>query len=82
MQDLINNSDIDNIHCDIQLLKNNISSSDSSRRVTYVNIMNPSLSVHDIYTKRCYIYESHRVAFTRFRVSSHSLAIETGRWNR
>ena len=29
-----------------------------------------------------YIYEIHRIAFTRFRLSSHSLVIETGRWNR
>ena len=26
--------------------------------------------------------ETYRIAFTRFRVSSHALAIETGRWNR
>lgn len=28
------------------------------------------------------INEFHRISFTRFRVSGHSLAIETGRWNR
>ena len=44
--------------------------------------MNVSLVVHDIYTKGHNIFESHRIAFTRFRVSSHSLAVETGRWNR
>ena len=39
-------------------------------------------TVHDIYLKKCFISETHRIAFTRFRVSSHSLAIETVRWNR
>ena len=28
------------------------------------------------------VYNRFRMAFTRFRVSSHSLCIETGRWNR
>ena len=28
------------------------------------------------------IPEVHRISYTRFRLSSHSLAIETGRWNR
>ena len=32
--------------------------------------------------KKHNIFEIHRIAFTRFRVSSHSLAVETGRWNR
>ena len=44
--------------------------------------MNVGLKVHDIYSKKCFITETHRIAFTRFRVSSHSLAIEAGRWNR
>lgn len=26
--------------------------------------------------------EFHRISFTRFRVSGHSLSVETGRWNR
>ena len=28
------------------------------------------------------INEFHRISFTRFRLCGHSLAIETGRWNR
>ena len=44
--------------------------------------MNGGLKVHAIYSKKCLINETHRIAFTRFRVSSHALAIETGRWNR
>ena len=44
--------------------------------------MNAGLGVHDIYSKKHIINENYRIALTRFRVSSHSLAIETGRWNR
>ena len=29
-----------------------------------------------------YINELHRMAYTQFRISSHRLAVETGRWNR
>ena len=34
------------------------------------------------FMKRDTISEFHRMAFTRFRLSSHSLAVQTGRWNR
>ena len=44
--------------------------------------MNTNLSVHEIYKKRHNISEFHRMAFTRFILSSQSLAVETGRWNR
>ena len=79
--DLINNG-IDDIQHESVLLKNNLSNSESSRRLVYREVMNVNLSVHDIYLIKMNIPEAHRVAFTRFRVSSHSLAVETGRWNR
>ena len=60
---------------------NCIRESDASRCIVYRNI-NPTLTTHDIYTKRQPINEFHRKEFTRFRISGHSLAIETGRWNR
>ena len=44
--------------------------------------MNPTFTVHDIYKKRHAVNDIHRMSFTRFRVSGHTLAIETGRWNR
>ena len=55
----------------------------SSRRAKY-STLNPTLSVHPVYTQRrsSPSEERHRLSFTRFRVSAHSLAIETGRWNR
>ena len=62
-------------------LRASISQSASSRCVVYKEI-NPTCSVHSLYVNKHNINEAHRIAFTRFRVSGHSLAIETGRWNR
>ena len=58
-----------------------IAASDGSRCVTYRTI-NPSFTVHSVYTERHAINDRWRMAFTRFRVSGHNLAIESGRWNR
>ena len=58
-----------------------IANSDSSRCLVYKDV-NPSFLVHDIYRVKHVINEFHRISFTRFRVSGHSLAVETGRWNR
>ena len=52
-----------------------------SKAVTYKSI-NSSLTVHNVYCTNAYICEWKRVNFTRFRLSSHSLKIETGRWSR
>lgn len=65
----------------IKNVHNTIENSSSSRCIIYKEI-NPGLSVHDVYTKKHLIPESNRIAFTRFRVSGHSLSVETRRWNR
>ena len=61
-----------------------------TRYETYLT-MNPMLDVHEVYLRRgcnsmgfnsMHVVEAHRVAFTRFRLSSHDLKIETGRWSR
>ena len=46
--------------------------------------MNPAMIKHPVYVQRTATpaQELHRQAFTRLCVSTHSLAIETGRWNR
>ena len=75
------NDDIDDIKVGIQTLKQSILHSESSRRVTYREL-NPDLSVHELYCRREYDNEVYRRAFSRLRVIGHSLAIETGRWNR
>ena len=82
MHNLINNINEDVYQHEIEILKNNLTNSESSRKLTYCNIINKNLAVHEIYLKIHVIPEFHRIAFTRFRVSSHSLAVETGRWNR
>ena len=58
-----------------------IMTSQTSRCIVYRDI-NPTMAVHDVYRTRHTINDLHRVSFTRFRVSGHSLAVETGRWNR
>ena len=63
-------------------LKNRVFNSTASRRITYRTVINPSLEVHPIYVTKHNVSEHHRTAFTRFRVSAHSLAVEVGRWSR
>jgi hypothetical protein len=54
----------------------------SSKRHFYIDI-NPQCSVHPIYHMyRTYVPEYLRVMFTRLRLVSHNLRIETGRWAR
>ena len=55
---------------------------ESSRRITYKqlnwNLESPALYRHP----NLYVPEHYRIAFTRMRLSSHHLKIETGRWSR
>ena len=71
----------DDIKEDFQYLKQAVIDSNSSRRQTY-KVLNPELSVHDVYIKKINVNDIHRASFTRLRLSAHNLAIETGRWNR
>ena len=82
LNNLISNSNFNDCHHEILMLKDSIRHAVSSRRITYCNVINIDLSIHNIYTYKHNIYELYRTAFTRFRVSSHMLAVETGRWNR
>ena len=54
----------------------------ATKFMTYVNTLNPGLSVSPIYNTDTYIPDYQRVAFTRMRVMSHRLKVETGRWSR
>ena len=58
-----------------------IADSNTSRCNVY-KIINPTFKVHDVYNRKHAINDLQRISFTRFRVSGHSLAVETGRWNR
>ena len=82
IHDLINNNS-DDIRDSCIAICTSLSPSTSSKRITYKSVMNPDLEpVADVYATPHTIPEVHRKAFTRFRLSSHNLAIETGRWNR
>ena len=76
---------LENDHTDnIREFKNNLASriqlADTTRRVTYLEI-NPNLSLHPLYNS-VRVPESYRISFSRIRMSSHYLKIETGRWSR
>ena len=53
----------------------------SSKPVMYRRL-NPDLRVHDAYTTTDYVNERERIIFTRFRLCSHHLKVETKRWAR
>ncbi|MPC77518.1 hypothetical protein E2C01_071975 [Portunus trituberculatus] len=44
--------------------------------------INPNLGLHSMHRDHHTINDRIKVSFTRFRVSGHSLAIKSGRWNR
>ena len=48
----------------------------------YRSVMNVDLSVHPVYRKGCSVPDYQRVAFSRLRLTSHSLISEKGRWSR
>jgi len=89
---LIENSKTDNyirtiisqehINSGIDILKESVRNSQKTKMKTYITL-NPSLSVHPVYLlKDATIQDYLRTVFTRCRLSSHKLKIETGRWAR
>ena len=65
---------------DIEKTKERIIATDSSKYITYL-YHNPDLSVPEMY-KQYIVPEYQRIVYSRFRLSSHNLKIETGRWSR
>ena len=57
-----------------------LKASASTKRATLIKL-NPSLQQHKVY-KNDALPEFKRIEFTRFRLSSHNLKVETGRWSR
>ena len=49
---------------------------------TYCTELNSTLERHAVYGKSVFLPDYLRVPFTRLRVMSHNLKIETGRWRR
>jgi len=66
---------------DLNKRKNRIMTSTQTKLSTYQKI-NPALSVHPVYTSPNIVDDDLRVAFTRLRLTSHRLKVETGRWAR
>ena len=58
-----------------------LTNAQGSKAITYRTI-NPELKVHPIYCTQQYVNERARLTFTKLRLSSHSLKVETGRWSR
>ena len=79
MQSLMNGTEKP-IEKELECMKDKVRQSDSSRRETYL-LFNPELVTHRIYTDST-VSESDRIAFSRIRLGSHFLKIETGRWSR
>ena len=56
--------------------------SSSTKFAIYRTEMNSKLSLHEVYGDRVYIPDYLRQSFTRLRLMSHELKVETGRWSR
>ena len=76
-------SNPDHIGSAKRVLYHRIATSNRSKFVTYRTI-NPKFDVHSVYfAKDCsFPPEAYRISFSRIRLSSHNLRIETGRWSR
>ena len=58
-----------------------IRNSARTKFITYQTLMNPRLEQHGMYLT-AEVREYQRLTVTKFRLSSHNLAVETGRWSR
>ena len=66
----------------LQSLQDSVKQSERTKLVAYTS-MNPQMKVHNVYLQLSpVIPEYQRLAFTRLRLISHNLRIETGRWSR
>ena len=63
-----------------QVLMERISNANTTRMMTYREL-NTDLDVHPVYSDPS-VPELSRISFTRLRLSSHYLRVETGRWTR
>ena len=60
----------------------NEKSANGTKFNTYVSELNIMLALHPIYTTETFIPDSLRKSFSRIRLMSHNLKVETGRWSR
>ena len=54
----------------------------ATKFMIYRTELNPGLGAHEVYGGKVYIPDYLRQSFTRIRVMSHDLKVETGRWSR
>ena len=54
----------------------------ATKLTTSITELNPTMTVHQVYTTNEFIPDYKRVSFTRLRLMSHKLRVETGRWSR
>lgn len=66
---------------DTAYIRAGVLAADGSKFVTYKDDINNSLEFHPMYTPISNVSENDRMIVTCLRLSSHNLAIETGRWN-
>ena len=55
---------------------------EGSKFNTYMHELNRSLNFHSIYSSSVFVPDYLRQSFSRLRLMSHCLKIETGRWSR
>ena len=74
----------DHVSSAVEFLKNQIPNSDRTQFIIYRTI-NPTIdmpAVHSRLERENLVDDHHRLSFSRFRLSSHNLKTETGRWFR
>ena len=72
---------MDDIGQSMTNLHQEVMDSQKSKCIYYKRI-SPNMHVHNIYSEKSAVNELERISWTKLRLSAHSLAIETGRWNR
>ena len=67
---------------DIAKVKCSIANDNIHSKFRVYKEINPDMSVHPVYGHSKTVPEHQRLCFSRLRLSSHNLRIETGRWSR
>ena len=71
-----------NRQSEIGEITDQVRTQEGTKFVTYRDALNTELTVHPLYTSNEYLPDFIRASFTRLRLMSHSLKVETGRWSR
>ena len=74
--------DDDDISISLRESKLKIINAHDSYRCMHYKEINPDLSFSSVYGPGHHVNELERISWTKLRLGAHSLAIETGRWNR